>query len=83
MVKCINPITSLFWGLFEAKTPSEKRRIQERERQFREAAKGSTSLQGWLRKSQPAADEEEQSQASRLCEENVDQEEAHRAGRPK
>jgi len=36
--------------------PSEKRRIQERERQFREAAKGSTSLQGWLRKSQPAGE---------------------------
>ncbi|KAF4111816.1 hypothetical protein G5714_006611 [Onychostoma macrolepis] len=59
--------------------PTEKRRIQERERRFREAAKGSTSLQGWLRKSQPA-DEEEQSQASSLCEENVDQEEAHRSG---
>ncbi|KAF4113930.1 hypothetical protein G5714_006475 [Onychostoma macrolepis] len=58
--------------------PTEKRRIQERERRFREAAKGSTSLQGWLRKSQPA-DEEEQSQASSLCEENVDQEEAHRS----
>ncbi|XP_058630569.1 cytosolic phospholipase A2 gamma-like isoform X3 [Onychostoma macrolepis] len=61
--------------------PTEKRRIQERERRFREAAKGSTSLQGWLRKSQPA-DEEEQSQASSLCEENVDQEEAHRSDFP-
>ena len=35
---------------------SEKRRIQERERerQLKEAAKRSTSLQGWLRKSQTA-----------------------------
>ncbi|KAF4103613.1 hypothetical protein G5714_016496 [Onychostoma macrolepis] len=56
--------------------PTEKRWIQERERRFREAAKGSTSLQGWLRKSQPADEEE---QASSLCEENVDQEEAHRS----
>ncbi|CAL8386127.1 unnamed protein product [Gadus morhua 'NCC'] len=43
--------------------PAEKRRIQERERQLKEAAKGSTSLQGWLRKSQQA--DEEQPPATR------------------
>ena len=32
--------------LSEAEMPSEKRRIQERERQLKEAAKRSTSLQG-------------------------------------
>ncbi|CAL8311566.1 unnamed protein product, partial [Arctogadus glacialis] len=41
--------------LSEAEMPSEKRRIQERERQLKEAAKRSTSLQGWLRKSRTAA----------------------------
>ena len=40
--------------LSEAEMPGEKRRIQERERQLKEAAKRSTSLQGWLRKIQTA-----------------------------
>ena len=44
--------------LSEAEMPAEKRRIQERERQLKEAAKGSTSLQGWLRKSQQAGEKE-------------------------
>ena len=35
-----------------------EKRIQERERQPTEAAKESTSLQGWLRKSQPAGETE-------------------------
>ena len=40
----------------EAEMPAEKRRIQERERQLKEAAKRSPSLQGWLQKSQSASE---------------------------
>ena len=38
--------------------PREKRRTQEREKQLKDAAKGSTSLQGWLQKSKPAGETE-------------------------
>ena len=38
--------------------PTEKRRIQERERQLKEAAKGSTSLQSWLLKKQATGEAE-------------------------
>ncbi|CAL8330177.1 unnamed protein product [Boreogadus saida] len=55
--------------------PTEKRWIQERERPLKEAATGSTSLQGWLRKSQQA--DEEQPQASRHKEDG--DQEAHSA----
>ena len=40
----------------EARMPMEKRRIQEREKQLKEAAKGSTSLQSWLQRSKPAGE---------------------------
>jgi len=46
----------LKWRQFEM--PTQKRRIQERERQFKEAAKGSTSLQSWLRKKQATGEAE-------------------------
>ena len=38
--------------------PREKRRTQEREKLLKEAAKGSTFLQGWLQKSEPAGETE-------------------------
>ena len=38
--------------------PMEKIRIQERENQLKEEAKGSTSLQSWLQKSKPAGETE-------------------------
>ena len=36
----------------------KKRRIQERGKQPKEAAKGSTSLQSWLQKRKPAGETE-------------------------
>ena len=42
----------------EARMPTEKRRIQEREKQLKEAAKGSTSMQSWLQRSKPAGETE-------------------------
>ena len=38
--------------------PMKKRRIQERGKQPKEAAKGSTSLQSWLQRSTPAGETE-------------------------